>query len=425
MHRILHEDGAPTVAILPAMDFWEEWIDHLGVSFEEFEEQLMGSFIFSYAQALSRAGWRTVLMLFTRRASGRSIHAPTGSVIRYLPPMKPYTPLERILARPRLRDRRLPGMIAWHVLPYLATSIIPLARALREEKCDAIIHQEYECARYDVVAPLARALRIPIYPSFHAGFPRSRFEQVLHPLTVPLASGLIVSAEAEALRVAVKHRVPPGKVARIPNPIDLRAWRPADRVRARAALGLPDTATVVAWHGAVYLDIKGLDLLLEAWARVTSARPGENLHLLLVGGGRDGPDVRALIGRSDAPNVHFEDRFLHDRAELRQRLAAADVYAFASRTEGYPNSLLEAMACGLPLVATDIAGIPDIVGRGASAGGLLVPPADVGALAEALGRLIDDPDLRKQLSEQARQRVSNEFSLDTVGAQFARLMSSI
>lgn len=408
-----------TVGILSAMDFWEEWLDHLEVSFEDFETQLMGSFMFGYAEALSRAGLRTAFMLFTRRETGRhrAVHAPTGAVIRYLPPLRAYSQLEGLLARPRLRERWAAKAVGRHVLPYLATSVGPLARALREERCDAVIHQEYECARYDTVASLARVLGIPIFPSFHAGFPRSRLERLLHPITVPLATGLIVSSRAEFERVQSKYGISEARIARIPNPIDLDVWRPEDRAQARAALAIPAEATVVVWHGALYLEIKGLDLLIDAWGRLTGDRPDRDLRLLLVGGGIDGPELARRIRASGAPGIQFVNCFVHDRSELRKHLSAADLYAFASRTEGYPNALLEAMACGLPLVATAIAGVPDIVGEGPSAGGLLVPPEDVGLLVEAMARLIDDPELRTRLGRQARLRVDERFSLDTVGAQ--------
>jgi starch synthase len=145
--------------------------------------------------------------------------------------------------------------------------------------------------------------------------------------------------------------------------------------------------------------------------------------LFIIGGGADAPRLRGLIEERRARGITHHDRWVHDRDDLRRRLSAADLYAFPSRSEGFPNALIEAMACGLPIVATDIAGIPDIVGRGSAAGGILVPPGDPTALAGEIGRLIDDVELRGRLGRAARLRVGEHFSLDAVGAELKNFLS--
>ena len=93
----------------------------------------------------------------------------------------------------------------------------------------------------------------------------------------------------------------------------------------------------------------------------------------------------------DNSRVRWIDRFVHDREDLKTYLCAADVYTLPSRHEGFAIAPLEAMACGLPVVAADTSGVADLVPDGEASGGVVVPREDATALASALGRLLDDP----------------------------------
>jgi starch synthase len=111
-----------------------------------------------------------------------------------------------------------------------------------------------------------------------------------------------------------------------------------------------------------------------------------------------------------------------DRAEMRQYLSAADVYVFPSRHEGFPVAPLEAMACGLPIVAASAPGVADIFHQGEESGGLVVPTGDATLLARHLGRLLDDDVAARILGSRARVRVEQAFSLNTVGAQLHQFL---
>jgi glycosyltransferase involved in cell wall biosynthesis len=115
--------------------------------------------------------------------------------------------------------------------------------------------------------------------------------------------------------------------------------------------------------------------------------------------------------------VAWRNEYVTDRSAIRRFLAAGDVYAFPSRHEGFAVAPIEAMACGLPVVAADASGVPDVFDRGPDSGGLVVPRGDVEAFAAALGRLLDDPALGAELGRRARRRTEAAFSLDAVGRQ--------
>jgi glycosyltransferase involved in cell wall biosynthesis len=121
--------------------------------------------------------------------------------------------------------------------------------------------------------------------------------------------------------------------------------------------------------------------------------------------------------------VRWVDRFVMDRDELWQYLAAADVSALPSRREGFAIATLEAMACGLPVVAAEVNGIAEIMEGGEESGGVVVPSGDAAALAGGLGRVLDDEQLGRELGARARRRVQEQFSLEVVGGQLRQFIT--
>jgi glycosyltransferase involved in cell wall biosynthesis len=404
-----------TVALLAWGDRFEDFYGRLGVTLDDFRERLVGDWTFNYVEALRRAGVRTVLFYASAhvREPLRFLHRPTGATVCVLP-----SPRVHQKAR-GLQDRLWPGSTAMATLSsYLSTPLRLLAGELRRQRCDVILCQDYEYPRFDLTVPLGRLLRLPVFATFQGAARRvGPVEYGLRRLALHACAGLIVGARRERERVQARYGVPAAKLAPIPNPVDVGAWRPLDRLRARAEVGIPPEARVVGWHGRVELLRKGLDVLLEAWRHTCEARPGVPLLLLLVGTGRDAGELRRLLAASRLGNVRWVDRYVHDRGLLARYLSAADVYAFPSRHEGFAVATLEAMACGLPVVAADAPGVADLLEGGERSGGIVVPGADAAALAAALGRLLDDQPWSRRLGERARRHVEQRFSLERVGAE--------
>jgi hypothetical protein len=162
---------------------------------------------------------------------------------------------------------------------------------------------------------------------------------------------------------------------------------------------------------SIIIDIyhKGLDVLLDAWQQLCHQYPGLDLRLLLVGTGSDAEELRQRIAAMQPRGVLWVDKYVIDRAAMRCYLSAADVHVLASRHEGFSVAPLEAMACGLPVVAADAPGVPDILEGGECSGGLVVPRGDAAALALALGRALDNEAWRRELGRRARKRVEDYF----------------
>jgi colanic acid/amylovoran biosynthesis glycosyltransferase len=161
--------------------------------------------------------------------------------------------------------------------------------------------------------------------------------------------------------------------------------------------------------------VKGLPILLDAFAAL---RESFDLELLLAG---DGPDRAALQSRCDQLAITDRVRFLgyQSPAQVQSLLREADVFVLPSFAEGVPVVLMEAMSAGVPVVATRIAGIPELVEHERT--GLLVPPGDAGLLAEQVARLLNDPQLADRLSAAAKQKVAGEFNAHTEAGRLFEL----
>ena len=131
---------------------------------------------------------------------------------------------------------------------------------------------------------------------------------------------------------------------------------------------------------------------------------------------------RCARGWRGAGGVTWLDRYLTDRGELAVLLAAADLYAFPSRHEGFPVAPIEALASGLPVVAADAPGIAEILPGGDADGGVVVPRGEAAALADALAALIGDAGRRAELGRRARRRAAEAFSPEAVGRELRRVL---
>ncbi|HVO09961.1 MAG TPA: glycosyltransferase family 4 protein [Vicinamibacteria bacterium] len=218
--------------------------------------------------------------------------------------------------------------------------------------------------------------------------------------------------------------IAPERVALIPHAVDTGRFRPASPVEARAlrlALGLPSAGLLVAYTGRL-LRGKGLEVLLDAFTLLASQDPGA--HLVLVGSGEGQLSVEdELRRRSGEEGLAGRVTFAGRVERVEDWLRAADVFAFPSVFEALGISLIEALACGLPSVASRTGGIVDIVEDGRS--GLLVPPGDAAALAATLRALAGDPARRAAMAQAARARAVERFDHADNLARYRALFAEV
>jgi glycosyltransferase involved in cell wall biosynthesis len=216
--------------------------------------------------------------------------------------------------------------------------------------------------------------------------------------------GVVPVAVADEVRASIQQLYGYPDPPLIPNgiPTDEYAPNPDRRAQWRQAHGIEPHATVLTHVGRFAVQ-KNHALLVEAFAQVHSDAP---LYLLLVGGGELENAVREQVA---ALGLQERVRFLGVRADVPAILNASDLFVLSSRWEGNPMSVMEAMAAGLPVVSTAVGGVPELVQEGVT--GLLVPPDDAGALAQAMQALVDDPARRQAMGAAARQHAIAHFDI--------------
>jgi glycosyltransferase involved in cell wall biosynthesis len=226
-----------------------------------------------------------------------------------------------------------------------------------------------------------------------------------------------VTAVADAVRdhVHAEHGCPLQKIVVIPNGIGAPARATtADRT---AALGVSPGDQVIGTISRLVWK-RGHEELLEAAAIVTREEP--SVKLAVVG---DGPLRPSLEARAAALGLNGGVRFLGAVPHAAGLLPHFDVFVLSSVWEGMSNSLLEAMAAGRPVVATRVGGNPEVVVDGET--GLLVPPRDAPALAEAMLRLLRDRELARRFGDAAKRRVESHFTLEQMVGRMQELYDQL
>ena len=322
-----------------------------------------------------------------------------------------------------------------HLAPELdpradAVTLWQLARLVRRRRPD-IVHTH--TAKAGFVGRLATRLAVGRHPvvvhTYHGhvlegyfGRGRTMLYRALE-TAMGWFSDALVGVSQATVDDLVRLRVAPARKFRVvPLGLDLdRFTRLSDEQRAqeRAALGIGPDDVVAVFMGRL-VPIKRVDVLLDALAGARAA--GAPVVLVIVGGGECEPQLRE---RARALGVAHAARFVGYRADVETVLSAADLAVLSSANEGTPVALIEAAAAGLPLVATDVGGVRDVVIEGT---GDLVPPGDAVALGNAVARLAADHARRRACGEVARRHVLARYAaarlVDDIDALYRELLGT-
>jgi glycosyltransferase involved in cell wall biosynthesis len=254
---------------------------------------------------------------------------------------------------------------------------------------------------------LGRLARVPVIVGNcrGGGAPRRQHERWLW----PLAHHIVCNCQAVRSVLRESCGVPEARLTTIPNGVDADYFQPG----AGPDAGPPRVLCV-----ARMAPDKDHGTLLEAFRLTAQAIPAAELWLL-----GDGPRlgaVRELAGRL-LPEGRV--KFLPPREDLRPLLHQASLLVLSSKTEALPNVVLEAMAAGLPVVATRVGGVPELVVPGLS--GWLVDPGDPPMLAASLSQVLGDPDRRRAMGREGRARACREFSLETMTHRYESVLERL
>ena len=310
----------------------------------------------------------------------------------------------------------------WHDLRACAA----LIRLIRRERF-CVVHTH--CSKAGLIGRVAaRVAGVPVVVhtfhilAAHDGLSRLRRHLYLFlERRVRSLAHRYVAVAPRLAREAVEQRIaPPGSVVVVPSAVDLSSIPTEDDPKVRAELGIDDRARVVGTVGRIVAQKAPLDFV-RMCALVQRARPG--VVFVMVGDTTLEPDGLEEETRREADRLGVRILFTGFRTDAPRVAATFDVYVVPSRYEGLGRALTEAMASGLPVVATAVNGVPDLVAPGVT--GLLAAPGDVAALAGAVVWMLDHPDEAALMGEQARERVRSHFATEAMCTALDELYSEL
>lgn len=226
----------------------------------------------------------------------------------------------------------------------------------------------------------------------------------------------VVATTRETVAEAIAFGIPAARVHLLGNGVDIETFAPSDqaaRMAMKAALGL-GSSPVVLYVGRLSA-VKNPAGLLRAWASVCG-NLASGWKLVMVGDGPERPAIEALVSELElSDQVVIAGR----QNDVERWMQAADLYVLPSQCEGLSNALLEAMASGLPVVATRVSGVTELIEE--TGAGLVVDVGDTLDLGRSLARLAGDPEQRTNMGRQARRTIENRFSINAVATSHAAL----
>lgn len=297
--------------------------------------------------------------------------------------------------------------------PFDPALLLRLVRWFRRERVQVVHTHLFTADSYGRVA--ARLAGVPaVFSTAHNTVVcEGTVKKSVHWALSWISTRVVACTEEVGRVMRSQDHLPASRLTVIPNGIDIGRFAGASGEGVRAELGIPDGTLLIGVVGRLHPQKGHTDL----FAALTLLREkGLTPTCLIVGSGASRDELEQAVASA---RLGDQVRFLGQRSDVPRLLAALDVLAMPSRWEGLPIALLEAMAMALPIVATRVSGVPDVIADGDN--GLLVEAQQPPALAAALGRVLTDPALRARLARRALETVHERYDVRRTAAGYEAL----
>jgi glycosyltransferase involved in cell wall biosynthesis len=405
--NLAFEHPRPVIAFFDYPDVFEDFYPQYGVDRQAFATTAAATPNHAFVSLLQREVGDVIwYQLSVDPATDQTRHQTVGCRIKFMPSSWLHRRLWRVFYLPAMAWRWRGAYPAYAtVASYLAPWSLPLLRALRHDRPVVFFLQDYATGRYDVLLLLARALGIPIVARHAGSRPEHYVGKLAKHWTIRRADALVVSSQGEAKMLAERFGVRPERMRVVLTPIDTDRFRPMDRACACRLAGLDPARRWLLFVGRLDDRVKRIGALIRAFAAVMGDYP--DASVAIAGRGPDGTALRELGHSLGTDRVRFVG-WVSGADGLAALHNAAECLLLPSWREGFPKVVAEAMACGTPVIASRVGGVPELVVDDRT--GWMVAAGDDEALRERIGWVLSHPEavraMRPAVREHAFARVS-------------------
>jgi glycosyltransferase involved in cell wall biosynthesis len=403
----------PLIAFFDYPDVFEDFYPHYGIDQRAFATRWTGTGNHAFVTALQREVGDVIWYAFSLAPElAEAQHAATGCRVRFLPSSWLHRRLWHwfYLSRFAWRwQRAYPGYAV--AASYLALASCPFLRMIRRDRPDYFFVQDYATGRYDVLLLLARLLGVPLI-AYHSGSQPERYVgRLAKRWTIPRADALIASSGDELEMLATRFHVRRERLEVILTPIDTSTYRPLDRDESCRAAKLDPARRYFLFVGRLDDPVKRVSALIRIFAALAREQP--DIDLLIAGKGPDEEKLRRLGEEQSPGRVRFLGWVSRDEAKARL-YNVADCLILNSRSEGFPTVVGEAMACGTPVLSSQVGGVAELVVEGQT--GWMFPAGDEEALRAKMSFVSTRPQEVAAMRPHVRGLAERLVSPAVVGA---------
>lgn len=296
--------------------------------------------------------------------------------------------------------------------------ILDLHKLMKKKQIHVVRTHRYRSNLYGRLAALLAGVPA-IIASVHDNYRTDKrpARRVINRILSKITDKIVAVSEDIKKDIIRYDKVDPSKIEVIPNGIDVERFNPKNTTDIRKEFSLEESDIIIGFVGRI-VPAKGLEYLLDAFPYVKEEF--KSIKLLIVG---EGSLVEELKEKAKKNSIFDNIIFTGRRRDIPEILSGINIFVMPSIAEGLPNALLEAMAMGKPIVATEVGGIPEVIKNRFN--GILVPPRDTRALATAMKELIGNAQVAAKMGQAARDLVQDNFTIKAIAQKWQSLYLSI
>lgn len=302
---------------------------------------------------------------------------------------------------------------------YFAVLSGPLLKTLRNDKPDVIFSQDYCSGRFDALHLMAWWLRIPLV-AVHSGSTGKYMGKYLKQFTIPKTDWIFTSGKREEGFLEKNYKLNPARTSVVRSAIDISIFKPICRETACRDAALDNSKRYFVFIGRMDDSVKRISSIIAAFQQV--AAKFTDVHLLILGSGKDEEKLKQQAAKQVPGKIHFYGWITRDEEKVRL-LNIAECLVMASKREGFPTVVGEALACGLPVVSSDVGAISDLVIENKT--GWLFAPQDDEALLDRLLWVAGNPQKVQSMRNSIRDFAKNEVSVEALTGSLKKGFSSL